>query len=253
MVNTEAPELSSEREAEWFEQQQKVEQLPTLLPEKLEPAFEHANGVCSCIDEGTNGDIRLAGSGILHPGGIEAVAKILRQQDVQEVTSHDNCGAAGIAYRRERGLPADADVAQADIDAFAADWSKRLADRLGARYRNIAASDMTRPPDFHNAAVVYIDSVGSFRPDRVPTLPQGFVITANLMDQQNILSESSLAANVALGDHGYGDRFTADAPLRIVMVGEATPDLQRAMDEFVDGQAGRVQVERLVVPEVEAV
>lgn len=237
-----------QKAARWFEERQKIESLTTLTPEQLRVAYEDEPGVCTCIDEGTDGDIRLAGSGILHPGGLEAVAMILRQEGVTEVTAHEHCGAAALAYRK--AYPERKDLDNSMVDLFAADWSRQLADTLGVPYRYITAPEMLRPVEFHDASVVYLDLVGHFQPRRIPELPTGFVISGQALSEEVAITEVELAASIALSSAGYGSQFDTDNPLTLVVVGECQPRLQHKLNELVDARRGRMVMLSTAAPEM---
>lgn len=247
-MNPEHESVEQRKAARWFEERQKIDNLTSLSPEQLRAAYEDEPGVCTCIDEGTDGDIRLAGSGILHPGGIEAVAMILRQEGVTEVTAHEHCGAAALAYRK--AYPKHKAIDNRLVDIFAADWSRQLADALGVPYRYITAPEMTRPAEFHDASVVYLDMVGHFQPRRVPELPTGFVISGQALSEEVTVAEVELAASIALGAAGYGSQFDLDNPLTLVVVGECAPRLQRKLDELVDARHGRIVMLKAAAPEM---
>jgi hypothetical protein len=230
-------------EARWLEEQGKTLDLD---PQQLDAAFEHEPGVCTCIDEGTDGDIRLAGSGILHPGGIDAVADILRRQGVTKVTAHEHCGAAAIAYRRDH--PNEHEIDNEKVDQYAADWARQLADRLSVDYQYIAQGEMHRPIHLHDASAVYIDMVGHFQPQRIAELPKGFVISAKLEDTAAAMREIELAASIALGPAGFGDKFTPDSPLKLVVVGDRDPVMDQALDELRQVHGDRVVIQNIAVP-----
>lgn len=249
-MSAEILESAMERESRWMTEREKIDQLDELTPEILAPAFEGEPGSCTCVDEGTGGDIRLAGSGILHPGGIEAVARILRQAGTKEVTSHDGCGAAKEAYRRAHGLPEGADIGGQAVNDFAKNWSKALSVKAGASFRHITTEEMDRPADWHDASSIYLDFTGRFQPHRVPNLPKGFVISGSLLRPDDLLSEIRLTAGIALGKKGYGDRFTAEQPLAVVIVGETDHSYEEAIQKIQIDFGDRLAIHSVAVPEM---
>lgn len=223
-----------ELDLEFSAVQAQAERLTELSPDELRAAFEQeGDRVCSCVDEGAvDGGYRLAGAGILHPGGSEAVAKLLRAENVTEVSSHDNCGAAKEAYRRRHGLPADATISPEDVNAFAQAWAEEVAAKAKIRASHQGVDDLHRPAERHEAVVVYVDATGAFRPTAAAEqLPAGFVVSANGLSADDVVGTVAFVDHIARSDHGYGDRFSADQPLRYVLVGEVDPEIRRGLEQ----------------------
>jgi hypothetical protein len=175
----------------------------------FEKAFQLRDRWLRCIDEGCPGGVHLAGSGILL--GEEAV-KIARAAGVTAVTSHEECGAALLAAKR---------AGVADAETYAKDFSSRLAKRLGLFYDHLPISGMARPVGLHVARAVYYDGTGHFDPSRCGALPPGFVISRRYLTPVAARRECEIAVNIALGPHGFGERFSPTHPL--LLVGIADP------------------------------
>ncbi|MBI5370209.1 hypothetical protein HZA85_03415 [Candidatus Uhrbacteria bacterium] len=221
-----------EKEKSWKDQDAMIQQIlqegmqayVTEL-EDAEQAFETSEHTLCCIDEGVPaGDMRSAGSGILLVGADRAAfIEELKKAGVKEVTSHVGCGAAAL-YREQRGLT------DQTVDDVAMEGARRMAEELGVPYKG-HINQLRRPKEFHHARVVYVDGTGVFNPDSVKGLPQGFVVSEAYMTSTQAASEVGLAASIALGDHGFGKKFTNESPLLVVLVG----------DEFSDELVGELQ------------
>lgn len=212
-------------------EQSKFENLIDASPDVVQSAFEtEGKRVCSCVDEGAqDGSLRLAGAGILHPDGPEAVAQLLRQQNIDEVSSHDNCGAAKEAYYRAHGLSESATVEQADIDAFAEAWATDVARRAGLTATHQRAVELHRPADRHDAVAIYLDGTGETFRQQVLDGPKGFVVSTKGISSHDVMGTVDFVHAIARGDHGFGERFTADHPMRIILLGEIDPDIRQQL------------------------
>lgn len=163
-----------------------------------------------CIDEGASGHgLHLAGSGILL--GEERAYEIMKAANVDMVTSHEGCGAAAL-YAKEHGLDA------AKADEYGQEFSKKLAERLGVPYKHIAAEEMDRPKEFHHARYAIYDGTGTFNHRAIPGFPAAFVVNRRI--NEGGLAEAEVSASIALGDHGFGQRFTAESPFTFIVIGD---------------------------------
>ncbi|NQV89949.1 hypothetical protein HQ487_00905 [Candidatus Uhrbacteria bacterium] len=214
--------LHKEMEASWEEQERVIRSVLdqgieayTASLEGLSKAFETEDHTLCCIDEGAPfGDMRSAGSGILLEGEERTVfIQKLKDAGVKEVTSHEACGAAGL-YREQKG------ITDKSVKEVAVEGAQRMAQDLGVPYKG-HIEKLTRPMDFHNARVIYIDGTGSFNPSALEGLPQGFVISRRFMTPTQASAEAGIAMSIALGDHGFGKKFTHKEPLLIVVIGES--------------------------------
>lgn len=208
--------------------------------------FETTEHTCTCIDEGTHGDFRLAGAGILDPEGFDHVVATMRQAGVTKVTSHADCGAVAMAAKRELGLGASVD----QISTFGQDWAKRVAEKLGVPYEHL--EDLDRPDGEHDASVIYVDLVGGFRPDRMAgSLPKGFVVSGVPTSSAHVAEQVAVAVAIALGDYGsYSQLYSVDQPLTIVLVGgeeKLRHDMVEKIHQAVVDLGPKVKIETLLV------
>lgn len=205
---------------------------------------------CACMKfENDENIMGFAGSGILYPAKnwqerIQRVAELLYQKGITNITSHDGCGAAGIAYKRDgekEGTGFDSS------DEYGKKWSQDLTETLQKLYKtnnrpeeidhsHIAGKDMVRPESFHSARVVYFDATGNFNPGRVENIPKGFLIdygnevslAKTEEEKEYPIEELKIALNIAFGSHGFGDKFNSDNPFIIVVEAKT----QKELDEI---------------------
>ncbi|MDD5566586.1 MAG: hypothetical protein PHH01_00085 [Patescibacteria group bacterium] len=186
-------------------------------------AFMLKDNCLRCIDEGTPGGIRLAGSGILLSEN-EAIS-VLKNAAVDGIYSHEECGAAKL-YAKENNL----DPNQAD--KYGQDWAKKLAKKFNIGYKGfLKITEMARPSGFHIARVAYYDGTGKFNPDEVKGLPSGFVISRRYLNREYALKEMGIAISIALSDHGFGELITPAEPFFLVPIGDLN-DSKMSLEEL---------------------
>ncbi|MDO8560120.1 MAG: hypothetical protein Q7S23_03770 [bacterium] len=209
----------------------------------IQHAFHPGERWLCCIDEGCPGGVNLAGSGILL--GVEGAARIAHDAGVTAITSHEECGAAKL-WAKQSGKNAETS------DDYGKEFSAELAKKLGVSYCHLPLSEMTRPAGLHVARVIYYDGTGTFDPARLPELPPGFVISRRYLDTEYALRECGIAISIALGDHGFGARFTPKEPLLIVAIGHPTDPalslekLRAELEPVAAAEGPRVAVDGLV-------
>lgn len=211
----------------------------------LKHAFVRDLKCVVCMDEGTahkdyGGESKfcMAGSGILFPAQtederVQKVAKMFIDLGISEVTSHEGCGAAGLAYKRD--FP-DAKPTPEQIEEYGKNWVRKVAEEMGRlgheeNFNHIPADEMERPAEFHNARVVYYDSVGGFNPNKEIGLPMGFVIERQHVPAEYAQEELKVAANIAFGHHGFGNLFSPELPFVIIVLASNQQDLENLKKE----------------------
>lgn len=235
----------------------------------LKHAFLSPLNCVVCMDEGTaHKDIGglnkfcLAGSGILFPAiskeeRLQKVSELFIKLGVENITSHGGCGAAGLAYKRD--FPDKKEVTAQEIENYAIDWSKSLTEEIerknaAAEHIHIAAEEMERPVEFHVARVVYYDNIGGFNPNKEIGLPMGFVIGRAFVPKEYALEELKVALNIAFGHHGFGELFTKEEPVVLLVMAKdenGLTDLKKEMEEAVKNNvnytAGKIKIDGLIV------
>lgn len=238
--------LSQEKIDELWESQSGIfSQINTLGAEKYMPsvpdlkqAFNPKDRSLRCIDEGTPGGLRCAGSGILMD---ESTAiEEFRRAEVDGVYSHEECGAAGI-YAKQRGLD------PSKSDEYGIEFAKQLARKLNVPYKgHIGIAEMARPSGLHTARVSYYDSTGRFDPARLKELPNGFVIDRRHHPAEYALQEMKVSINIALSPHGFGEKFTAEAPFILMAIGGA--ELKKELEPLAAEFGDRVKIDGFTPP-----
>jgi len=269
---------AAERDAAWEAGGQLMRQIyargatAVLAPiANLRQSFVPGHERITCIDAGVvmassgRSGLALAGSGILFPAAsweerLARVADLCLALGVREVTSHEACGAAALAYARA-GRPAG----HATADEYGQAWSRALQERIGrqgarpARYRHLGAGEMARPMAFHDCRVTWLDATGRFTPGNLSgQLPQGY-----LVDREDVIrharsaeersypqAELAISIELALGAAGFGERFMPEEPFLVVAViegDEGWADLHAELDGVASRYGGRVRVDRLRV------
>jgi len=237
----------------------------------LRQAFVRDDERITCIDAGVvmagsgKSGLVLAGSGILFPAGsweerLARVADLCLAAGVREVTSHEGCGAAALAYERD-GRPSEHPTS----DHYGQAWSRSLQERLSGRcrrpaaYRHIAAGEMARPMAFHDCRVTWLDCTGRFTPGNLSgQLPQGYLVdrgdvirhAVTAEERRYPLVELAISIGLALGAVGFGERFTPEEPFLVVVVADGEEDqavLRQELDDVVAPYVGRVRIDGLLV------
>jgi hypothetical protein len=207
----------------------------------LAKAFSPADKSVRCIDEGTPGGLRIAGSGILL--GVDKAAELLKASGADGVYSHDECGAAGI-YARQNNL----DVSKSD--EYGKDFAKAVAEKAGLPYKgHIGIGEMKRPSGLHVARVVYYDGTGKFDCEACPAFPTGFVVSRRFLPKDYALEEVKVCIGIATGDHGFGGLITPEKPFMLIAVGDpANPDFSQEklvaeLQGIASAYAGKVKAD----------
>lgn len=208
----------------------------------LDQAFMNKKSRFVCMDEGTahhcchSANFGLAGSGVLYPGAwperVKKMSDLILAVGINEITSHDGCGAAGIAFKQTP----EAFLKKNQInttDDFAFYWAAELTKAMHKKYpglvhhKHINAGAMARPHEFHNAVCVWFNYTETFDPSRLgDKVPNGFLNEPGLLKKHDgvtgekyALKELSLAIRIAFGDHGFGkDYFNQNNPFLIIIV-----------------------------------
>ncbi len=208
-----------------------------------------------CVDERvkpgdhSNPKIGLAGCGVLwNPEKRRAAAEKIKAAGLSpsEVNWHKHCGACGEYCKGQAGeLP----------EAVGKKTAEDLAQQLGAQVTSsgYAAGDvpMTGPADFHPARAVVVDGTGRFNISLLGKLEAFTLSAAYYPDTATLAGELAFIQNIAMGDHGFGQQFTAENPLIILLAGRANDPtwnadtMQKTLQETLTRYGDRAQMIKL--------
>ncbi|MFH1838427.1 MAG: hypothetical protein ABH808_02965 [Candidatus Kuenenbacteria bacterium] len=164
-----------------------------------------------CIDGRINREVEitLAGSGVLLKDK-EELEKFIIKNKITIITTHDDCGAAKMKFC------SDLIITQRQADGAAKEYIKGIVKELNEKNNKIRHEHIDRvEPNYHNERVIYFNNVDKFNPTKIKELPSGFVIEKFINIENNAKKELSIAICIALGEHGFGKRFTKNEPLII--------------------------------------
>ncbi len=209
---------------------------------KHEQAFNPEDRSIRCIDEGTPQGIHIAGSGILL--SLEEVGRIISDIDeVDGIYSHENCDIAALEVERKS--------IDKDPNKLAQRAAKEIAAEVNLPYLgHISSENMKRPADTRTARVVYYDGTGSFDWSQVDGLPTGVTISREYLYSDYAKDELEISLDIAFGNSGFGNLFTSDNPLLIIILaetGEMKDRLQQEVKSVLSNyNSDRIQVETYI-------
>lgn len=231
------------RETLWQDQEaayQLFSRLDTESPEevfgaaKLEAATAIKPTFIACVDERVKPEDRslpkigVAGCGILWSAEQRATfIQNLRDEGIapQEANWHKHCGACGEYCKGHPGQTPEQAGSQA-----AATLAAELGGETKVSTSGYGPEDvpMLEPADFHPARAIFVDGTGRFNPSalNLPSELHGFLLSGRYYpDMETLAGETRFVENIAMGGHGFGERFTADAPLLLVLIGDKRSDV----------------------------
>ena len=192
----------------------------------------------------------IAGSGLLLPSEERADFIARFKGKIKMVTTHDNCGAAALRFNSlsPKEIPAGIKTA----DEYGTYLGKELASGLGAEHKYLDRQEMAN--EYHNETALLLDSTGQFDSTNLAGFPAHFVCTgAGLgFSERYMKSETNTLVRIALGDHGFGNRFDSANPFYVIVSADSQEELDRwrsvakeAVAEFGD----RIVINGFIRPE----
>lgn len=214
-------------------------------------AFEKRSKILGCSDGRCRGHrLGLPGGGILAlPADQKELIKSLQVEGegVDEVDSHAGCGAAKLAF--ENTSPERLPIGVKNAEELAKNYAEEVAGKLGAKCGHTEACDMSG--EVHNERAIYFDGTGMANPEALPELPAGFIYSGSTlgMSEERMKADIETLASIALGDHGFGERFTKETPLYVVVSAKNREQLE-ALTEIAEKASeqfhGRVAVDGFI-------
>jgi hypothetical protein len=174
--------------------------------------------VVRCMDERCPGGIHAGGSMLLM--NHEQILQYLKTSKPKGLTSHDDCGAAGILYRKLNQLPENASLDQLTLSDFAKAKTQKIAKTYQIPYLgHLKLEEMSKPVEIHTARCLYYVGVEDFDPSLEQSLPKGFIVNRRFMQSDYALEEVKIALKIVQGSHGFGELFEANSPFYIFIIG----------------------------------
>lgn len=183
--------------------------------------------------------IGIAGSGLLLPKEDRQAFIERYRGKIKKVTTHRDCGAAGIAFRNLSIEDVPEGITSADD--YGTYCGKKMAEDLGAEHEFLDLPEMAN--EYHNEVAIVLDQTGRFDSTHLVDFPPHFVCSgAGLgISKEYMAAELKTLAGIALGDHGFGDRFTKEDPLYLIISALSPADLfhweqvaKEALSDFGD-------------------
>lgn len=220
-----------------------AEKLPELPG--FQQAFDHKLDCLDCSDGRvcSGAKMALAGEGILlGESDMKILAEAVKHHGLS-VSGHENCGAAALAHPGT------------DSDRYGYEHAQKLAAETGSEYKEIHRDGFKCP--IHNERALVLEGTGRFDVANFAAFPGQFISSASYfgLSEEYQKTEAKALINIALGDHGFGERFDADNPFYLVV---SAPDAEHlntmaALAEEIAGEfSGRVKVEGFVAPAASA-
>lgn len=201
-----------------------------------------ADGRCQHPGE----EISAAGSGILMDQA--SLEKMIKESGARTITSHAECGAAKIAYEAAKAAGRLPDGIE-NAEDYAQHWSFKTARKYGLMHEHLDRS--TFNDAHHHERGLIIDTTKRFHPTMFRGMPNMFVDNSPSYAEADY-TESIISAlsKIALGDHGFGGRFSSEFPFYVLLAvrnekekNELVEIAQRAISQF----GNRVVVKAAVV------
>jgi hypothetical protein len=127
-----------------------------------------------------------------------------------------------------------------------------MAEKLEAEWTHIFKKEMSS--EVHNARAICFDGTGKFNPAVIQDMPESFVCSApgfGLSKEYCQAELKTLIEKVAFGSHGFGEKFTPENPLYVIVsakddkqLGEISGWAEEAVKEFDK----RVEVKGFIGP-----
>ncbi len=164
----------------------------------------------------------IAGSGLLlSEQELDGLVENLKGK-VKVVTTHRDCGAAAKKYSSLNSEEIPEGVVNSDD--YGTLRGQQLAKRLGATHVFLEMEEMAN--EYHNEVAIVLDQTGKFNSTNLESFPPHFVCSgAGVgLNESYMKSELETLIGIALGHHGYGDRFSSQNPFYIIVSADNDSD-----------------------------
>lgn len=184
--------------------------------------------------------VAIAGEGILlGDADRQILVDVLKGKNIP-ITGHEGCGAAGMAHPGP------------DSDKYGYAGAEKLASDTGNHYKEVHHESFRS--SIHDERSLVLDGTLRFNCSSWTEFPPQFIASsAGLgLSESYIETETKALTGIALGDHGLGERFSAENPFYIIISAkdQAQLDSLTAISESAVKDFGdRVMVTGFVAPE----
>ncbi len=183
----------------------------------------------------------IAGAGVafdlVDPLAYKQFVEFMKKAGITEVWSHDDCGAAQVVHGKgDTG------------DEKGRDFAERLANDLVVAAKHIIEEDDSgrttpeMPIHLHHERMLCLDGTGYLNPQKLG-LPSRFLMSSPSIDgypEDKIRSELTTLLRDVTINHGFGQNFSVEEPMYIVVSARDAAQQQRfvALAEEVASELG---------------
>jgi hypothetical protein len=224
--------------------------LQDLLNEELEKKefFEELDTIdCSDGRVLSGKKIGIAGSGLLLPPEERKAFIEAYKGKIKAVSTHFDCGAAKAAFTSltKDELPEGISTS----DEYGTYVGKETAEALGAEHIYLDEEELAN--NYHNEMALVVDQSGKFNPDNIEDFPPHFLCSGAgfSLSPEYMGKEIAMLSGIALGGHGFGQRFNNGNPFRIMIIAnneEEKTRWQEIAEKAVNDFGDRVKIETFV-------
>ncbi len=194
--------------------------------------------------------IGIAGSLILLPKIEKEKFIEAYNSKIKVLTAHRDCGAADAAFKLLK--PEEIPEGVKTADEYGIYCAKKNAADLGAEFRFLDIEEMASKN--HNEIGLVLDQTGRFNSTNLENFPPHFVCTgAGLgFSPEYMKIEMETLVGIALGHHGYGERFAKENPFYIMVAAKNSLDQANwstVAREVASKFGDKVKIESFLSPE----
>jgi len=219
----------------------------------VKEAFEHPLDTVDCSDGRVNGGgrkIGVAGSGMLLTENDRKLFIEWAKGKAKVLTTHDDCGAAKAKFATLslEDIPEGIKTA----DEYGRYCGEKTAKEIGAKHNHLNRDEMASSN--HNEVGLTIDQTGRFNSDGLEGFPPHFVCTGAGIgfSEEYVKNEVHMLTGIALGHHGFGERFDEENPFIIMVAANNLEELLKwkgIAEETLAEYGNRVRVDGFVRPD----
>jgi len=184
--------------------------------------------------------IALAGEGLLLEKEDRKILEDALAGKNITISGHESCGAAAMAYPGP------------DSDRYGYEGAEKLTAKTGNTYKEIHHSEFRS--QIHDERALVLEGTLKFNCANWTEFPPQFLSSAAALGLSDayIGKEVRALSGIALGDHGFGNRFNSEHPFYIIVCAKDSEQLSRLItigQEAVKDFGDRVKVGGFVAPE----